>query len=403
MRLSPLVLAACILGPAAAQPPSRELFNQIDSITRELEAISGLKLRHAVPSDFITKENVNAFLKQRIKEVAKPEEIRAEEMTLKKFGLVPADFELERTTVDLLTEQAAAFYDFREKKLYLAAWTPSALQDVALIHELAHALADQHFKLKKFLDRGPDDDSALARQAIVEGQASWVMSEYMARQVGQSLKDSPQLATATIQASSLAATQFPVFGAAPLYLQETLMFPYTAGMLFQQAVVEKSGREAFAEVFRRPPASSQQVLHPERYFEGAAPARPALSSVRLPGGYKKLLDGTLGELDHQILLRQYVGEEEARRLAPAWRGSRYALWENAREGRTVLYYAVEWVGEAEAARYLAHYRKICGQKWKRLEVESEQAGQVTGSGDDGRFQWTLRGSAFSSVEGLPPQ
>ncbi|MBI3667011.1 MAG: hypothetical protein HY236_12460 [Acidobacteria bacterium] len=398
------VFAICLVRVAYGQispEQEKQLFSRVDEMLATVSEITGMKVVRPVPRALISREKIREYVEQRMAKALKPEEIRGQEILLKKFGFLSPDFDLKSQTVDLLSEQAAAFYDFREKKLYLAAWTPSALQDIALVHELAHALADQHFKLKKFLDRGEDDDEALARQAIVEGQASWVMSEYMARQAGQSLKHSPQLAAATIEASGQTAKQFPVFGAAPLYMQETLMFPYTAGMLFQQAVVDKLGRAAFVEVFRRPPASSQQVLHPERYFENAAPTKPALPSLRLPGGYKKLLEGTLGELDHQILLQQYAGQEEARRLGPAWRGSRYALWENGREKRSVLHYAVEWTGEAEAARYFADYRKICGRKWKRLEIESEQAGQVTGVGDDGRFQWTLRSNVFSSVEGLP--
>ena len=84
-----------------------------------------MKLRHPVPCDYITKDKINAFLKQRMKDVASPEEIRAEELTLKKFGFVPQDFDLAKNTVDLLTEQAAAFYDYNKKKLFITESTPS--------------------------------------------------------------------------------------------------------------------------------------------------------------------------------------------------------------------------------------------------------------------------------------
>ena len=113
----------------------------------ELTQFSGMELRHAVPCDFITKEKINEFLKKRVKEVAKPEEIRAEELTLKKFGLVPPDFDLAKSTVDLLTEQAAAFYDYDKKKLFITESTPSDTQEPVLAHELSHALADQNFNL----------------------------------------------------------------------------------------------------------------------------------------------------------------------------------------------------------------------------------------------------------------
>ncbi len=98
-----------------------------------------------MPCDFITKSKINEFLKKRVKDVAKPEEIRAEELTLKKFGLVPQDFDLAKNTVDLLTEQAAAFYDYDKKKLFITETTPSDSQESVLAHELSHALADQNY------------------------------------------------------------------------------------------------------------------------------------------------------------------------------------------------------------------------------------------------------------------
>src|SRR5690242_20184811 len=117
-----------------------------------------MQLYHQVPCDFITKDKINEFLKKRVKEVAKPEDIRAEELTLKKFGLVPPEFDLAKNTVDLLTEQAAAFYDYDKKKLFITESTPSDTQDPVLAHELSHALADQSFHLGKFIRQGRKSD-----------------------------------------------------------------------------------------------------------------------------------------------------------------------------------------------------------------------------------------------------
>src|SRR5207245_9748174 len=115
-------------------------------------------------------------------EVAKPDEIRAEEMTLKKFGLVPPDFNLAKNTVDLLTEQAAAFYDYDKKKLFITESTPSDSQEPVLAHELSHAIADQSFNLAKFLrQRRKSDDGATARPAVMQGKAPWTRAAYRAR------------------------------------------------------------------------------------------------------------------------------------------------------------------------------------------------------------------------------
>jgi hypothetical protein len=392
------------LTAAPAQPgDSAKLCALIPPLAEQLTKISGMPLRHAVPCDFITKEKIKAFLNKRVKEVAKPEDLRAEELTLKKFGLVPPDFDLARNTIDLLTEQAAAFYDYDKKKLFVTETTATETQEPVLSHELAHAIADQNYNLSKFIKAGRNsDDGATARLAVMEGQATWLMSELLARGMGQSLKDSPSLVTTMSGAADNAAGQFPVFDKSPLYLRQTLVFPYTKGMLFQHAVFERDGQAGFGEVFRKPPASTQQILHPEKYFSGVKPTQPELPQPHLPKGYKSLVGGSLGELEHAIMLEQYSGKERAAELAPHWRGCAFDLEESKKAGRIVLLYAVEWDSEDAARQYFAAYRAQLAKKWKQMTVATETADAVTGTGDDGRFELRRTGAVVTSMEGLPP-
>ena len=264
-----LLIAVCcalLRFAAPAQNQDRSIFDEIGRDLQELAEISGLKLRHQVPYDLISKDQVNRFLKERLRDAGTPEDLRIEELALKKFGFVPQDFDLAKTTVELLTEQAAAFYDFHKKKLYITDWAPPSMRQAALVHELAHALADQHFRLERFIKQGRDsDDLSMAHMAVMEGQATWLMSEAMARRTGQSLKNSNETVAMMSRSMESGSGEYPVFDGSPLYLRRTLVFPYTQGMLFQHAVTEKIGEAGFAEVFRRAPVSTQQILHPEKY------------------------------------------------------------------------------------------------------------------------------------------
>jgi hypothetical protein len=396
--------ALCLLAaPALAKdaPPGQAQCRQVPEISRQLSEITGLPLRRPVPCSFIDKQQVNAFLKRRMKEVASPEEIRAEELTLKKFGLVPADFDLAASTVDLLTEQAAAFYDYNKRKLFLTGSNSEESQDTVLAHELAHALADQNFNLGRYIKRGSkSDDGSTARLSVMEGQATWLMSEYTARRLGQTLLGNLSLAASMAGMTDSGAGQFPVFEKAPLYLRRSLVFPYTEGMAFQSAVLERDHQRAFAEVFTDPPVSTQQILHPEKYFAKVKPTEPALPDPQLPRGYKSLVSGELGELEHGILLEQYVGKPEAQEIAPHWRGCRFELRENKKAARIVLLYAVEWDDEPSAARYFALYRQVLDKKWKHMTVDTEAADQIAGVGDDGRFELRRNGAVVTSVEGM---
>ena len=395
-----LLLAAA---PAPAET-ARELCAQIQPIALDLTRISGMTLKHPVPCDFITKDKINSFLQQRVKDVAKPEEIRAEELTLKKFGLVPEDFDLAKNTVDLLTEQAAAFYDYDKKKLFITDTTPGDTREPVLAHELAHAIADQNYNLARFIKQGrKSDDGSTARLAVMEGQATWLMSEFLARKMGQSLRDSPALVAMMSSVSENGGGQYPVFDSSPLYLRLSLVFPYTKGMLFQQAIYEHDSQYGFGEVFLKPPISTQQIMHPDKYFGGVKPTEPELPDPHLPKGYKNLVGGTLGELEHSVMLEQYSGKERAAELAPHWRGSTFALFENKKEARVVLLYSAEWDSDDTARQYFEAYRKQLGKKWKKLTVASEAPDAVDGTGDDGRFELRRKGAIVTSMEGLPTQ
>ena len=398
-----LGLVALVVSATAiwGQKGDRSVFDEIGKDLQELNQITGLKIHHKVPFDLISKDQVNTFLKDRVGEKSSQEDLRIEEIGLKKFGFVPQDFDLKKTEVDLLTEQSAAFYDYHKKKLYISDWAPKDMREEALVHELSHALADQNFHLERFIKKGGDDDDlSMAREAVMEGQATWLMSEAEARANGGTLKGSPAAVQEMSRAMDSGGKDYPVFDSTPMYLRRTLVFPYTQGMLFQNAVVEKMGEAAFAEVFRHAPVSTQQILHPEKYFAHVAPTRPPLPHFSGGHGYKQLAWGTIGELDHALLIEQYVDKEHADEIAPRWRGGVYALEENKKDKRVVLEYAVEWENAGWARRFFEAYQEVLRKKWRKIEVKSRNDSTFAGLGDDGYFTVRLEGAIVSSLEGL---
>lgn len=400
----PALLLAGFVSAALAQAPApaaESPFAAIQEHVQELSRITGLKPLKKVQYDTIGRNDLKTFLEQRVKEEIKPEELRIEELALKKFGLVPPDFRLASTMVELITEQAEAFYDYRRKKLFLVEGEVTVMQQGALFHELAHALADQHFHLEKFIKRGKTDDSSLARLAVMEGQATWLMYEWMAGKAGQSLKKQPALANMLLSRSDSLAGQFPVLGKVPLYLRASLLFPYAEGLRFQQAAVARLGDTAFAEVFRKPPANSQQVMHPEKYFDGIAAADARLPALPGSGRYREIADATVGEFDHAILFEQYVDKEHSRPLAEHWRGGRMKLFEDKKDKRVVMTYASVWDTSENARKVFAGYKRVLDGKWKRTSYVQNSDNRLEGVGDEGAFIVELDGLRVTSIEGLP--
>src|SRR3954469_21238980 len=149
--LARLVLAAAFCAAASAQ----SIFQQVDEMVSALSEITGWKIERKVPSEMLSKENFRKFVDSKMQGGSSRKEIRAEEITLKMFGFVPQDYDLAKETVELVSEQAAAFYDYNRKRLFILDSTGEGMeQRVALVHELAHALADQHHPLGKYLHKG---------------------------------------------------------------------------------------------------------------------------------------------------------------------------------------------------------------------------------------------------------
>lgn len=343
MKRRAIVLLLIALTGAAADLPSRA---EIDAITAEVSTILGWKQTRSVPVSRTTREELNRFLRDRVARAIRPSDVRAEELTLKWLGLVPGDFDLKKTTIDLLTEQAAAFYDYKKKKLVLLENPFGEFDRTVLAHELAHALADQRFRIGRYMDdKAINDDTATARQAVVEGQASWLMNVFDARREGRPT-GAPLPFESSLEASPSA---FPVLERSPLYLRVSLLFPYWEGARFQQAVVDKLGPAGLARVFEQPPASTQQILHPEMYLSGTPPEPIALPEFKARG-YRALSEGMLGELDHLVIFKM-AGDENYARTASAWRGGRYRVLETKARCCVVLY-SSRWTSDdaAEAAK-----------------------------------------------------
>jgi hypothetical protein len=386
--------------PDTGGPGNLPTAAEINSVLKELSEITGFRIRKQLPFAMITRDQVNKYLKDQIKRNVKPDEIRAEEVTLKKFGFVPPDFDLKKNTIELLTEQAAAFYDFHQKKLFISDWAAQNMRQAALVHELGHALADQNFSIEKFLG-GKNDDSedSAAREAVVEGQASWLMLEFAARRIGKSLKD-PEVAREFMKSDepdSAGDKDYPVFANAPLYIRRTLMFPYEEGEQFQQAVFLHDGESSFSELFRTPPTTTAQVMHPDLYFAHVAETRPQLPK---PAPHTKaFVTGSVGELDEQILLEQYINKETAESLAPKLKGGAYRIDETKADHRMTLIYASEWADDAAASAYFDAYQKVLRSKWKHVEILAQDDSHFAGKSEDGFFVVRRTGNLVLSKEG----
>jgi hypothetical protein len=294
---------------------------------------------------------------------------------------------------------------------------------------LTHALQDQKVDLTKWSSismNGPShnvqednrhlqvDEADTARSAVSEGQAMAVFVDYTLRPSGKTLADSPDVAD---RMKDLAAdtTGSPVMARAPLLLQESLLFPYSDGLSFEQAVLVKAGKEAaFAGVLANPPSSSFEIMHPAAYM-----AHAPVPVVRLPDIHP-LLDpeytpydvGVMGELDVRILIELFGGQEMAEALAPAWNGGVYfaaqrksavtAAEKESTASLGLIYYS-RWKNRDSARSFMHTYAAQIPRKYsnvaERTKDEADDREQVY-STNEGDVLISLAGTGVFVGEGF---
>jgi len=187
---------------------AEQLFRDVDTILSFASKDTALEIKHSVKRRLTSREEVVAYLKKSMAEDKDVQRLRRTEFVLKKFGLLPKDFDLQTFLVGLLEEQVAGYYDAKTKTVNLLDWVIPDLQRPVLAHELTHALQDQSFGLDKWLRRGDEDldkkknltpedftkdEDSEARQAVVEGQAMVVLLDYMLAPMHRTVADSPEI------------------------------------------------------------------------------------------------------------------------------------------------------------------------------------------------------------------
>ena len=399
---------------------AKQLFALVDELIKFSSQETGLAIKSDVKRRITSRAEVESYLKGKFDEDEGTKRLQRDEIVLKKFGLLDRDFDLKPFLLALLTEQVEAYYDSKTKTVNMLDWVEVEEQKPVLAHELTHALQDQRVDLDKWDDQTPDDVSVnasgdadhlakdeidTARDAVVEGQATAVMMDYMLKPLGKSLVKNPEVMMALKEQMSSTADS-PVLARAPLLLSESLLFPYKEGLSFEQDVWMDQGQgAAFAGALDRPPTSSWEILNPREYEHKSTPAIPLLPNIHplVDKLYKPYDIGQVGQLDMHILAGIFGGERAARDLTPAWNGGIY--WAGQRLSATTakeqsstnslaLFYLSVWRNEASAQAFAQMYAKQLGRKYSGLkpDLAAEKAGALNVPA--GETEWV-----FTTAEG----
>ena len=365
---------------------AEELFRSVDEILHFSSQDTGLAIKHEVKRKLVNRDELESFVLKHTSEDEDAKRLRRSELVLKKFGLLPRDFDLGKFLVALLKEQVAGYYDPKTKTVNLLDWVAPEQQKPVLAHELTHALQDQSFDLEKFMKAGnadlaekktisvadlEADEISTARQAVVEGQAMVVLMDYMLQPMGASIEKAPQLLSQLKDTIVAATSGSPQFNSSPLYLRAALTFSYRYGTEFVAEVLTKGGKQkAYAGLLDAPPRTSRQIMQPEVYLlNERLPPMPLPNFLEDFKDYDLFDAGSVGEFDTEVIIEQYSDEKNALDLYPHWRGGYYyAARPKGKDSAPLgLLYVSRWSDAARASRFIDIYAKYVPKRYKSAQ------------------------------------
>lgn len=410
-------LPACAHRIVRKGEADQEAISRIQAVTSD---IRGLDFKEEVEVRVTTSESVRSHLMILLDEEYPGDALEKEERAYKRLGLFPLECSVRDTIVSLLTEQIVGYYDFDTKVLYFVDY-PSTIPfftrllfrmagvdidiegTLVASHELTHALQDQHYDIEALLEStSTSEDLILAVKSLFEGDAMIVGLECTLREafkekiddMGIDFFDQFQGMPGSIPQSD---------SEVPEFFFDTLMFQYIEGARFVGEARKRGGWEEVGRLYRDLPTSSEQILHPEKYFDHRddpielEPLCPGPTGV---GRFVPLHSEVIGEFVTSVLLKQFIPENEAVEAAAGWGGDRFASFEDLHTGEVMFIWLTAWDSEEEASEFYRAWDRLVLTRYGDSITRTESTGTMLlrETGSDIVFQ-ERRGDRVLLVEG----
>lgn len=397
---SMLLLAAILLSQVSfAQDEEKKPLDSkaVKKLQKIVEEERGLKFKKSVKVQVQDEDDLKKMLEKSIDEEWPEEKAKNAEAGYKKLGVIPHDMDIRKFMVELLAESVGGYYDPKTKQLFLIRrkaggndkMNEMAKQmygtdwdTMATIHELTHALQDQHYDLQTIpTDMEGEDDQTKAMQCLFEGEANYVMFDYVLGQKGMKLRALPSLKM--LLAGGTQGSE--KMNTAPEFIKRGLAFPYMEGMVFVHAVMIKGEEwEKVHEMYTKLPLSTEQILHPEKFIDGDWPQQVRLPDLgkSLGKGWELVDQNTLGELNVQVMLGEFISRKKSpktiAKAAAGWDGDRYAVYR--KDEATALAFFTTWDSEQDAQEFRKTAKRALN---KKLGAEGTDDGEDLTSWEGG--------------------
>lgn len=384
--------------PAAVSPKTAAVREATDEVLKETSEIRKLPILRPVRSGAQSRAEIEQMLIRNLNENTSVDEMRASELVLKKLGLAPADFQLRSFIIKLLAEQVAGYYEPKAQEFYLADWIDIDGQRPVIAHELTHALQDQHFNLRRF-EKWPkhDSDAELAAHSLVEGDASFLMMQYIVRNPERQLAFMKSM-------NATGASSSEQIEKAPRVLRETLLFPYFQGAAWVAGIYKQGGWDAVSAAYKNLPKSTEQILHNDKYAANELPVKVNVRdiSATLGRGWKMADNDVEGEWGYYLILDQILASPDVSKKASAgWGGDRYALFLGPKPTDVLVVQKTIWDSEQDAREFFDAYVTRTSKRYSVEPSTPPDAERASWKTSEGGALVKISGTTVLILEGVP--
>jgi len=339
--------------------PDTALRSLAEELTPAVERSAGLRFRRPPRLARSSRDALEDFLVGELDDQLPPQRADAIRDAYARFGLLSDTLDLRGLLRELYLEQVVGYYDPARDTLFVREGVAAAQLRPVLVHELVHALQDQHQDLDSLMEaREEANDAATAARAALEGHATFVMTEWqLEERTGRDvdLSDLPDLGGLLGAADLSALSSGRALREAPPVIRASLLFPYVGGVSFVQRLWrEREGRPTPLGALM--PASTEQVIHPRRLIGTPRDVPTRVSFGSAPEGWEERYADGLGEMETRLFLEAFLADTaRARRAAAGWDGDGYRLL-RAPDGGEALAWVTVWDSPADAQEFLAAAR-----------------------------------------------
>ncbi len=362
--------------PQAAPTPNPDTLAEMEDIQRWVIEQRGLKPNGPVERKFLSEAEVLDRTRRDFEEDTTPEEVRDDVRVLALLGLIDPSFDLYDLYLRLYSEGVAGFYDPDTHELVVVSneGQLNAYERTTFAHEYNHALQDQTYGLRAlgFSDEGYDTDpeKAEALQALLEGDSTLLDEQYQATFTSAERREYDQ---------TLDGLDTSVYRETPDFLLRDFFFPYSHGLDFVRRYYAEGGWARVDEVWRDPPLSSEQIMHPERYESGDNPIqvpRPALTDT-LGAGWREIDSSVVGEWYTYLILAYGVdpgarlSQSAAGNAAAGWGGDSYVAFYHEAQKQTVLALHWQWDTTQDADEFTRAFQRYADKRFGAADTAGD--------------------------------